>query len=75
MSEEPDQVEKLDGLDTGILNRKGWHFVTYFQTRQEAEGSSAEGKAYKKALEHKRKAGIRKFVKDGTTYWEIWEHW
>ena len=65
----------LDGMDTGILNRKGWHFVTYFQSRQGGEGSSAYNKACERAKAHQRPAGIRTIVKDGITYWEIWEHW
>ena len=75
MSDESDQIETLDGLDTSILERKGWHFVTYFQTRESGQGSSAYNKACERAKSHARQAGIRSVVKDGITYWEIWEHW
>ena len=75
MSDDSNEVEMLDGMDTGILNRQGWHFVTYFQTREGGEGSSAYNKARERAKAHNRPAGIRTVVKDGITYWEIWEHW
>lgn len=75
MNEESKDIETLDDLDTGILEKRGWYFVTYYQSRQEGEGSSAYNKAMDKALSHERQAGIRNKVKDGITYWEIWEHW
>lgn len=68
-------VERLDELDTGLLEKKGWHFVTYYQSREGGEGSSAYNKAMEKALNHKRKAGIRTHIKDGVTYYELWEYW
>ena len=75
MSDDSNQLDTLDGLDSGILKKQGWHFVTYFQSRQAGQGSSAYNKARQRALEHERQAGIRSIVKDGITYWEIWEHW
>jgi len=75
MNDNLNNVEKLDELDTGLLEKKGWHFVTYYQSREGGDGSSAYNKAMEKALKHERKIGIRSVVKNEVTYYELWEHW
>ncbi len=75
MTEQSKGIETLDELDTGILNRKGWHLITLYRTREGGDGSTAYDKALEKALNHERKVGIRCVVKEGITYYEVWEHW
>ncbi len=36
-----DELEKLDGEDSAILNKRGWFLVTYYQTRDGDENSNA----------------------------------
>jgi len=75
MDKDGADIVRLDEPDTGILNKKGWSLVTYFQSRQGGHGSTAYNKAFEKALTIKREVGLRSYVKDGYTYWEIWEHY
>ena len=65
-------VINLDGEDTGILNKKGWHLVTYYKS---AESSRAYNLAVEKAYSIERQVGLRSYNQDGDIYWEIWEKW
>lgn len=69
------EIVRLDEQDTGILQKKGWFLVTYFQSKQGGQGSTAYNKAMEKALTLERKVGLRSYVKDDYTYWEVWEHY
>lgn len=75
MDENVKEIENLDGLDTKVLNRKGWHYLTYFKTSAGTDGSSAYDKAVERAIAHERKVGIRTVVKDDVTHYELWDHW
>ena len=75
MSENSAEIESLDGLDTNILNRKGWHLVTHFRVREGTDGSTAYNYAVEKVQSHNRQAGIRTITKNGVTYHEIWDFW
>lgn len=70
-----DELEKLDGEDSAILNKRGWFLVTYFQTRSGDEGSNAYNLALEKAKSIERQTGIRTRQKDNYTMFEIWEKW
>ena len=67
-------VTNLNDQDTDILQRRGWYLVTIFQSREGGQGSNAYSKAMDKAITLKRGAGLRSYVKDNYTYWEVWEH-
>ncbi len=75
MSEKKKEIETLDENNTEILNKKGWHLVDLYRSREGGDGSTAHNKALEKALTVKRKVGLRRVVKDGVTYYEVWEHW
>ena len=70
-----ENIETLNESDTVLLNRQGWHLVTLFQTREGGDESEAYHKALNKAVSHDREAGIRCVVKDGVTYYEVWDRW
>ena len=69
------EIESLDGQDTGILNRKGWHMVTHFRVSEGSDNSNAYDYAVEKVKNHNRPAGIRTIVRDGFTYHEVWDFW
>ena len=75
MSEQDKKIETLDENDTAILNNRGWHLVDLYRSREGGDGSTAHNKAMEKALTVKREVGIRTVVKEGVTYFEVWEHW
>lgn len=75
MSNNGSDINNLDGYDTEILKKQGWFFVTYFQSREGVDGSKAYNNAMEKALSIEREVGLRSYVKDDITYWEVWEHW
>ncbi len=75
MSESEKKIQTLDENETATLNRRGWHLVDLYRSREGGEGSTAYNKAMEKALKVKREVGIRTVVKDGVTYFEVWEHW
>ncbi len=75
MSESSADIESLDGLDTAILNNKGWHLVTQFRVRAGTDGSKAYNHAIDKVQNHNRHAGVRTITKDGVTYHEVWDLW
>ena len=70
--QDANQVIKLDGEDAEILNKKGWHFVTYFKS---SESSRAYNLVIDKAQSIKRQVGLRTYNQDGDVYWEVWEKW
>ncbi len=70
-----DELEKLDGEDSAILNKRGWFLVTYFQTRNGDTGSNAYNLALEKAKSIERQTGIRTHQKGNYTMFEIWEKW
>ncbi|MFK7815953.1 MAG: hypothetical protein AB8B92_06415 [Gammaproteobacteria bacterium] len=70
-----DELEKLDGEDSAILNKRGWFLVTYFQTRDGDENSNAFNLAIDKANAIDRQTGIRTRKKDVHTIFEVWEKW
>jgi len=75
MSGSSAEIESLDGIDTNILNRKGWHLVTHFRVSQDSDESNAYNYAVEKVKNHNRPAGIRTIKKDGVTYHEVWDFW
>lgn len=75
MADTSAEIESLDGLDTNILNRKGWHLVTHFQVSESSGGSNAYDYAVEKVQNHNRPAGIRTVVREGVTFHEIWDFW
>lgn len=75
MGENTKEIENLDGIDTQVLNRKGWHYLTYYKTTEGNDGSSAYDKAIERALKHERKVGIRTVVKENSTHYELWDKW
>ena len=66
------EFEDLDGKDTGMLNKQGWHFVTYFKSK---ESSRAYNLAVEKSLTMTRKCGFKRYEKNGYFVWELWEKW
>ncbi len=70
-----DEVEKLDGQDTGILNKKGWHLITHYKSKEGGTGSNAHNNAVEKATSIKRPTGIRKREDGEYTVFEVWEFW
>lgn len=75
MLESSAEIESLNGQETGVLNRKGWHLVTHFRVSESADESKAYDYAVEKVKNHNRPAGIRTIVKDGVTYHEVWDFW
>ena len=75
MSENEKKIETLDENDTGMLNKKGWHLIDLYRSREGGDGSTAHNKAVEKAMTLEREVGIRRVVKEGVTYYEVWEHW
>ena len=75
MPKDKKDIETLDENDTAILNRRGWHMIDLYRSRDGGDGSTAHNKAVEKALSSKRNVGIRRVVKEGITYYEVWEHW
>lgn len=75
MSEDIKVIETLDENDSAMLTKKGWHLVDLYRSRDGGEGSTAHNKALEKAQALKRKVGMRTVVKEGVTYFEVWEHW
>lgn len=68
-------IEKLDGLDTGILNKKGWHFIIQYISKEGGTDSNAHNHAINKAVSIERPTGIR-MIEDGEhTVFEVWEFW
>ncbi len=61
--------------NSAILNKKGWVFVTYYQSKNGADGSRAYKLALGKANSIDREAGIRCFKKNEYTVFEVWERW
>lgn len=70
-----DNLEKLDGEDSAILNKRGWFLVTYYQTRDGDKNSKAFNLAIDKANAIERQTGIRTLKKDVHTIFEVWEKW
>lgn len=75
MTKHDEEIINLDGQDTDILNKKGWFLATYYQSREGGDGSNAYNRAIQKANTLARETGLRSYVKDNYTYWEVWEHW
>jgi|GEM_PF-6832237 len=69
------EIESLDGLATSMLNSRGWHMLTCYKVRAGTDGSGAYNNAVHKVHSHDRHAGIRTVVRDGVTYYEIWDLW
>lgn len=69
------EIENLDGQDTGILSRKGWHFITSYKSKQGGIGSDAHNNSLEKALAIDRPTGIRMIEEDELTTFEVWEFW
>ena len=67
-------VTNLNDQETEYLQRRGWFLVTCFQSSEGGQGSTAYNKAMDKALSLKREVGLRSYVKDNFTYWEVWQH-
>ena len=70
-----DEIEKLDGQDTGILNKQGWHLITHYKSKEGGTGSNAHNNAVEKALSIPRPTGIRTLEQDEYTVFEVWEYW
>lgn len=70
-----DNLEKLDGEDSAILNKRGWFLVTYYQSRNGDTSSNAYNLALEKANSINRQTGIRTRNKGTHTLFEIWEKW
>ena len=66
------EFEDLGEQDTNMLNKKGWHFVTYFKSK---ESSRAYNLAVEKSFTLNRKCGFKRYEKDGYFVWELWEKW
>ncbi len=75
MSNNGKDINNLDGYDTAILKRQGWFFVTYYQSREGGNGSNAYSNAIEKASTIDREVGLRSYIKNDVTYWEVWELW
>ena len=69
------EFENLDGEGTAILNRQGWNFVTSYKSRDGGTGSTAYNSAIEKSNSIERQTGIRAYVDDGHTIFEVWEKW
>ena len=70
-----DDIEKLDGEDSAILNKRGWFLVTYYQSRKGDENSKAYNHAIEKSTSIKRQTGIRTVEKQDHIVFEVWENW
>jgi len=66
------EIKDLSEQVTSVLNRKGWHFVTYYKSK---ESSRAYNLAVEKSFTLKRKSGFKRYLKDGYFVWELWEKW
>lgn len=75
MSEQDRGITSLDGQDTNVLRKQGWFFVTFFQSSLGGNGSNAYNRAFEKAFSIEREVGLRSYVEDDITYWEVWEKW
>ncbi len=69
------EISALNEMDSAILNKKGWFMVTYYQSKNDTEGSRAYDLAISKAMSIKRQTGIRCVKKSEYTVYEVWEHW
>ncbi|MFK7814999.1 MAG: hypothetical protein AB8B92_01565 [Gammaproteobacteria bacterium] len=70
-----DEIEKLDGQDTGILNKQGWHFIVRYKSKDGSTGSNAHNHALEKALSIEQPTGIRMLEEGEQTIFEVWEYW
>jgi len=69
------EIEKLDGQDTGLLNKQGWHFITSYKSKEGGTGSNAHNNAIEKATSIERPTGIRMIEEKEHTVFEVWEYW
>ena len=67
-------VTNLNDQDSDILQTRGWFLVTCFQSSEGGQGSNVYNKAMDKALSLNREVGLRSYVEDNYTYWEVWQH-
>ena len=74
MGEDDQDITNLDDQYTNILQRRGWFLKTFYQSRKGGSGSTAYNNAMGKALKSERKVGLRSYINDNYTYWEVWEH-
>ncbi len=70
-----DEIEKLDGQDTAILNMQGWHFIIRYKSKDGGTGSNAHNNAINKAKSIERPTGIRIVEEKDHTLFEVWEYW
>lgn len=70
-----DEIETLNGQDTEILNKQGWHFIIRYKSKEAGTGSNAHNNAIDKAKSIQRPTGIRVVEKDDYTLFEVWEYW
>ena len=75
MREDDKEIADLSEQDTNILQRKGWFLKTFYQSRKGGSGSTVYNNAMEKALKSECEVGLRSYVNDNYTYWEVWEHW
>ncbi len=69
------ELEKLDGEDSAILNKRGWFLVTYYQSRDGDKHSKSFDLAVEKANSINRQTGIRTRKNEAHTIFEVWEKW
>ena len=69
------EIEKLDGQDTAILNNQGWHFIISYKSKDGGTGSNAHNNAIEKAASIERPTGIRMIDEEERTVFEVWENW
>lgn len=70
-----DEIEKLDGQDTAILNKQGWHFIISYKSKKGGKGSNAHNNAVEKSNSIERPTGIRTIQKERHTAFEVREFW
>ncbi len=67
-------VTNLNEQDTDILQIQGWFLVTTFQSSESGQNSDAYNNAMDKALSLNCEVGLRSYINDNHTFWEVWKH-
>ncbi len=67
-------VTNLNDQDPNILQMQGWFLVTTLQSIEDGQDSDTYNNAMDKALSLNCEVGLRSYVKDNHTFWEVWKH-
>ena len=67
-------VTNLNEQNTDILQTQGWFLVTTFQSSESGQNPDVYNNAMDKALSLNCEVGLRSYVNDNHTFWDVWKH-